>query len=33
MPVDRTPRLPLNTLNAFRAVAQLQNLRAAAVWC
>ena len=30
MPVDRTPRLPLNTLNAFRAVAQLQNLRAAA---
>jgi LysR family glycine cleavage system transcriptional activator len=30
MPHDRTPRLPLNTLNAFRAVAQLQNLRAAA---
>ena len=26
-------RLPLNTLTAFRAVAELQNLRAAAERC
>jgi len=28
--MPRTPRLPLNTLTAFRAVAEMQNLRAAA---
>jgi LysR family glycine cleavage system transcriptional activator len=28
--VPHAPRLPLNTLTAFRAVAELQNLRAAA---
>ena len=28
--MPRSPRLPLNTLTAFRAVAERQNLRAAA---
>src|SRR6476659_3127827 len=28
--MPRPPRLPLNTLPAFRAVAEMQNLRAAA---
>jgi len=30
LPVPHAPRLPLATLNAFRAVAEVQNLRAAA---
>jgi hypothetical protein len=31
--MPHVPRLPLNTLTAFRAVAELQNLRACRARC